>query len=137
MSSDSLCTCGAAISLGSPSLRLTPGESFRMQLWPDPGLTGWIAELKSAHRVRNRWGLIQGFEIGQLVKFHPNANHHDEDGNYPWGIDHVIARVVRRNPNTVSVLEVSRRRYNSDVEQTNFAGRRWRMHPSADDILDE
>ncbi|MFI4871526.1 MAG: tetratricopeptide repeat protein [Phycisphaerales bacterium JB061] len=52
-------------------IRLTPGESFRMQLWPDPGLTGWIAELKSAHRVRNRWGLIQGFEIGQRQIYIP------------------------------------------------------------------
>jgi len=100
----------------------------------------WRQEVYREERIareKARVDRIKGFEIGQLVKFHPNASHHDEDGNYPWGIDHVIARVVRRNPNTVSVLEVSRRKYNSDVEQTNFAGRRWRMHPGNDDILDE
>jgi len=100
----------------------------------------WRQEVYRAERIANeksRVDRIKGFEIGQLVKFHPNASHHEEDGNYPWGIDHVIARVVRRNPNTVSVLEVSRRKYNSDVEQTNLAGRRWRMHPGNDDIIDE
>ena len=88
-------------------------------------------------REKARVDRIKGFEIGQLVKFNPNASHHDEDGNYPWGVEHIIGRVTRRNPNTVSVIEVSRRKYNSDVEQTNCAGRRWRMHPGNDDILDE
>ena len=80
---------------------------------------------------------IKGFEIGQLVKFHPNASHHEEDGNYPWGIEHVIGRVTRRNQNTVSVIEISRRRYNTEVENTSYSGRRWRMLPASDDIIDE
>ena len=52
-------------------IRLTPGESMTLRIWPDPGLTGWIAELKSAHRVRNRWSLIQGFVIGQQQIYIP------------------------------------------------------------------
>jgi len=88
-------------------------------------------------REKARVDRIKGFEIGQLVKFHPNASHHDEDGNYPWGIEHVIGRVTRRNSITVSVVEVSRKKHGADVEQTTSANRRWRMHPSQDDILDE
>lgn len=45
-------------------LRLMPGESLSMRIWPDPGMSGWIACIKSAHRVSNRWSLIQGFVIG-------------------------------------------------------------------------
>ena len=89
-------------------------------------------------REKARVDRIKGFEIGQLVKFRPTASHHgDEDGNYPWGVEHVIGRVTRRNQNTVSVIEVSRRRFNTEVEQTNYAGRRWRMLPASDDIIDE
>jgi len=88
-------------------------------------------------REKARVDRIKGFEIGQLVKFHPNASHHDEDGNYPWGVEHIIGRVARRNQNTVSVIEVSRRKHSSDAEQTNYAGKRWRMLPASDDILDE
>lgn len=45
-------------------LRLTPGESLTLEIWPDPGETGWIADLKSAHTVRSRWHLLQGFVVG-------------------------------------------------------------------------
>ena len=88
-------------------------------------------------REKARVDRIKGFEIGQLVKFHPNASHHEEDGNYPWGVDHIIGRVTRRNQNTVSVIEISRRRYNTEVENTSFSGRRWRMLPGSDKIIDE
>ena len=88
-------------------------------------------------REKARVDRIKGFEIGQLVKFHPNARHHEEDGNYPWGVEHVIGRVTRRNQNTVSVIEISRRRYNTEVENTSFSGRRWRMLPGSDKIIDE
>ena len=100
----------------------------------------WRQEVYREERIareKARVDRIKGFEIGQLVKFHPNASHHDEDGNYPWGIEHVIGRVTRRNSITVSVVEVSRKKHGADVEQTTSANRRWRMHPSQDDILDE
>jgi len=45
-------------------IRLVPGESLSMRIWPDPGFSGWLADLKSGHRVRNRWNLLQGFVIG-------------------------------------------------------------------------
>lgn len=45
-------------------IRLNPGEGMTIRLWPDPGFGGWLAELKSAHRVRNRWNLLQGFVVG-------------------------------------------------------------------------
>lgn len=50
-------------------LRLTPGESLNVRIWPDPGFAGWLAEIKSAHRVRNRWNLIQGFVIGRQALY--------------------------------------------------------------------
>ena len=89
-------------------------------------------------REKARVDRIKGFEIGQLVKFKPNASHHgDEDGHYSWGVQHVIGRVSRRNQNTVSVIEISRRRHGAEVENTSYAGRRWRMLPSSDEIIDE
>ncbi len=103
-------------------------------------VTEWRQQTYREQRIakeKARVDRIKGFEIGQLVKFSPNASHHEEDGNYPWGIEHVIGRVTRRNQNTVSVIEVSRRRYNAEVEQTNYSGRRWRMLPASDDIIDE
>jgi hypothetical protein len=90
-----------------------------------------------SRREQMRVDRIKGFEIGQLVKFIPDARHHEEDGNYPWGISHIIGRVARRNQNTVSVIEVSRRRQSSDVEQTNYTGVRWRMLPGTDSIINE
>lgn len=80
---------------------------------------------------------IKGFKIGQLVKFKPKAIHHFGDENHTWGIEHVIGRVTRRNKNTVSVIEVSRRRHSSDAEDTRTFGCRWRMSPHEDDIIDE
>lgn len=52
-------------------LRLAPGESLTMRIWPDPGMAGFIAEIKSAHRVRNRWSLIQGFVVGDRSLYRP------------------------------------------------------------------
>ena len=115
-------------------------DAFATILQQKTKVSEWRQQVYREERVareKARVDRIKGFEIGQLVKFNPNASHHDEDGNYPWGVEHIIGRVTRRNPNTVSVIEVSRRKYNSDVEQTNLAGRRWRMHPGHDDILDE
>ena len=100
----------------------------------------WRQEVYRAERRANekaRVDRIKGFEIGQLVKFAPHARHHEEDGNYPWGLHHVIARVTRRNVNTVSVIEISRRRTGAESENTSYSGRRWRMHPDQDNIVDE
>jgi hypothetical protein len=80
---------------------------------------------------------IKGFKIGQLVKFSPKALHHAADENYMWGITHVIGRVTRRNKNTVSVIEVSRRRSTAESEDTRSFGCRWRMAPDKDIIIDE
>ena len=52
-------------------LRLIPGESLNVRIWPDPGFAGWLAEIKSAHRVRNRWNVIQGFQIGTQQLYRP------------------------------------------------------------------
>ena len=46
-------------------IRLVPGESLSLEIWPDAGSSGWIAELKSAHLLRSRWNLLQGFVVGQ------------------------------------------------------------------------
>jgi len=46
-------------------IRLVPGESLTLRIWPDPGFSGWIADLKSAHMVRSRWNLLQGFVVGR------------------------------------------------------------------------
>jgi len=43
-------------------LRLNPGEEIAIDVWPDAGLTGWIAEVSSAAVVRTRWRVIQGFQ---------------------------------------------------------------------------
>ena len=100
----------------------------------------WRQQIYREERVareKARVARIKGFEIGQLVKFSPNASHHEEDGNYPWGIEHIIGRVTRRNQNTVSVIEISRRRIATEVENTSYSGRRWRMLPASDKIIDE
>ena len=101
----------------------------------------WRTQVYREERIakeKARVDRIKGFEIGQLVKFIPCASHHnDEDNNYTWGIDHIIGRVKSRNKSTVSVIEISRRRHGAEVENPAHAGRRWRMLPSHDEILDE
>ncbi|GAB5495819.1 MAG: hypothetical protein Phyf2KO_08990 [Phycisphaerales bacterium] len=46
-------------------LRLMPGEDLAVRIWPDPGFSGWITNLKSGHMVRSRWNLLQGFQVGR------------------------------------------------------------------------
>lgn len=45
-------------------LRLAPGEAMSVRIWPDPGFSGFLADLKSAHTVRARWHMLQGFVMG-------------------------------------------------------------------------
>lgn len=45
-------------------LRLAPGEAMSVRLWPDPGFSGLLADLKSAHTIRSRWHVLQGFVMG-------------------------------------------------------------------------
>jgi tetratricopeptide (TPR) repeat protein len=54
-------------------IRLVPGESLTLRIWPDPGTSGWIADLKAASTVRSRWNLLQGFVVGdgQMYKAGP------------------------------------------------------------------
>lgn len=54
-------------------IRLTPGEGMTVRIWPDPGFSGWLAEIKSAHRVRSRWNLLQGFVVGEGTLYRPGA----------------------------------------------------------------
>jgi tetratricopeptide (TPR) repeat protein len=44
-------------------LRLLPRQSLTIDLWPDPGETGLLAELMAFRNTRLRWRLIQGFWI--------------------------------------------------------------------------
>ncbi|HED54617.1 MAG TPA: hypothetical protein ENJ00_10520 [Phycisphaerales bacterium] len=46
-------------------LRLTPGESMTARIWPNPGFSGFLAEVKSTHRIRSRWNILQGFVVGK------------------------------------------------------------------------
>ena len=104
-------------------------------------VSDWRTQVYREERIakeKARVDRIKGFEIGHLVKFRPMASHHnDEDNNYTWGIEHVIGRIKSRNKNTVSVIEVSRRRHGAEVENPAYAGCRWRMLPGYDDIIDE
>jgi len=93
---------------------------------------------KMARVRKEKHDRIKGFEIGQLVKFAPHARHHEEqDGKFVWGIDHVIARVTRRNQHTISAIEISRRGRNQDAENPAHSGLRWRISPQQDTIINE
>ncbi|MEM8756422.1 MAG: hypothetical protein AAGF47_01400 [Planctomycetota bacterium] len=50
-------------------LRLEPGEAIRLSVWPTPGVSGWVQEVKGGHRQTARWNAIQGFVAGQGVPF--------------------------------------------------------------------
>ena len=45
-------------------IRLMPRESIEIICWPDPGLSGWLAESLAVDAVRTRWRIIQGFTRG-------------------------------------------------------------------------
>ncbi|RNC82040.1 MAG: hypothetical protein ED559_09725 [Phycisphaera sp.] len=46
-------------------LRLMPGEGISIRIWPDPGFSGWLSNVKSGHMIRSRWNLLQGFQVGR------------------------------------------------------------------------
>ncbi len=104
-------------------------------------VSDWRQQIYREERVareKTRVDRIKGFEIGDLVKFRRMASqHNEEDNNDIWGIENVIGRIKSRNKNTVSVIEVSRRRHGAEVENPAYAGCRWRMLPGYDDIIDE
>lgn len=44
-------------------LRLLPGEAFEAELWPDQGMTGWLAEVSAVEAVRQMWRVLQGYRL--------------------------------------------------------------------------
>ncbi|MCL4743557.1 MAG: hypothetical protein KJZ54_15280 [Phycisphaerales bacterium] len=52
-------------------LRLRPGEALTIDLWPDPGFPGWIAEARATQTLRLNWRMLQGFLFGQGGSFEP------------------------------------------------------------------
>lgn len=44
-------------------LRLNPTEAIDVVLWPDSGLVGWHAEVGSIDTVRERWRVLQGYQL--------------------------------------------------------------------------
>ncbi len=44
-------------------LRLMPSESLEVEIWPDPGLVGWLAEVGAIETVRERWRVMQGYTL--------------------------------------------------------------------------
>lgn len=54
-------------------LRLLQGEAIEIELWPDVGYAGWLAETKSLQAKRVRWGVLQGFQSGMDVTYMPGV----------------------------------------------------------------
>lgn len=46
-------------------LRLDRAEALEVDVWPDPGFSGWITENYGAHTSRTRYRLLQGFVLTQ------------------------------------------------------------------------
>ena len=46
-------------------IRLKPGETLEANIWPNPGFSGLLAEIKATHRIRSRWNILQGFVVGK------------------------------------------------------------------------
>ena len=44
-------------------LRLKPGETMTVDVWPDAGMVGWMAEVSAAETVRQRWRVLQGYRL--------------------------------------------------------------------------
>ena len=44
-------------------LRLEPGESTSIQVWPDAGSMSLLVETKAGHRVRSRFNVLQNFVV--------------------------------------------------------------------------
>lgn len=46
-------------------LRLAPAETLEIEVWPDQGIVGWLAETSAAQTVRQRWRVLQGYRLGR------------------------------------------------------------------------
>ncbi len=44
-------------------LRLRPGETLEAEVWPDAGMTGWLAEVSAVETVRQMWRVLQGYRL--------------------------------------------------------------------------
>lgn len=44
-------------------LRLMPGETMTVEVWPDAGMVGWLAEACAVETVRQRWRVLQGYRL--------------------------------------------------------------------------
>ncbi|MDQ7014463.1 MAG: hypothetical protein Q9O74_11290 [Planctomycetota bacterium] len=44
-------------------LRLMPGETLVAEIWPDQGMTGWLAEVSATEAVRQMWRVLQGYRL--------------------------------------------------------------------------
>lgn len=47
-------------------LRLLPAESITIEVWPDAGLVGWLAEVSALETVRQRWHVLQGYRLDPM-----------------------------------------------------------------------
>lgn len=54
-------------------LRLLQGEAVEIDVWPDLGYAGWLAETESLQTKRVRWGVLQGFQSGMEVTYMPGV----------------------------------------------------------------
>lgn len=52
-------------------LRLLQGEAIELEVWPDLGYSGWLAETQCLQTVRMRWGVLQGFISGTTQTYEP------------------------------------------------------------------
>lgn len=52
-------------------LRLMPQERLDVEVWPDPGQSGWLVSLMADRSVPIRWRFVQGFLIDMSSGFRP------------------------------------------------------------------
>ncbi len=52
-------------------LRLMPQERLEVDVWLDPGLTGWLIESMGTQNVRVRWRAVQGFFVDSNGLYQP------------------------------------------------------------------
>jgi hypothetical protein len=52
-------------------LRLMPQERLEVDVWLDPGLTGWLIESIGTQNVRVRWRAVQGFVVDANGLYQP------------------------------------------------------------------
>lgn len=59
--------------LAERRLRLLQGEAVEIEVWPDLGYSGWLAETNCLQAKRVRWGVLQGFQSGLDVTYMPGV----------------------------------------------------------------